>query len=202
MEMLVRDMLDISLIESDRLFLRPTRCDLVEICQQVLKVYTVGAGLELSFTSTEDVLEVEVDRERISQVLINLLFIARKCSPRGSPITVMLQQAGDEAVITVIDTEEMRPEETIPEPFAQIFSRTETANQAGTPANSSLGLYLTRKIVECHGGHVEVQNDRGMRCAFSIFLPLPEPAAAESAEDSKQTKKIPALFQPPQWLIS
>jgi FixJ family two-component response regulator len=202
MEMLVRDMLDISLIESDRLFLRPMRCDLVEICQQVLKAYTVGAGLALSFTSTEDSLEVEVDRERISQVLINLLFTARKCSPRGSPITVMLQQAGDEAVITVMDTEGIRPEETIPEPFAQIFSHTQEADQTGTPANSSLGLYLTRKIVERHGGRIEVQNDTGVRCAFSVFLPLPEPPAAESTEDSRQTKKIPALFQPPKWLIS
>jgi signal transduction histidine kinase len=201
MEMLVRDVLDISLIESDRLFLHPTRCDLVEVCQQVLKAYTVGIGLALSFTSTEESLEVEVDRERISQVLINLLFTARKCSPRGSPITVRLQQVEDEAVITVMDAGESMPEEKIPEPFAQLFSRLEAADHTGEPAKSSLGLYLTQKIVERHGGRVEVHNDTGTRCAFSVILPLPA-LAPESTDDSKPTRKIPALFQPPEWLIS
>jgi signal transduction histidine kinase len=201
MEMLVRDVLDISLIESDRLFLHRTRCDLVEVCQQVLKAYTVGAGLALSFTSSEESLEVEVDRERISQVLINLLFTARKCSPRGSPITVRLQQVEDEAVIIVMDAGESMPEEKIAEPFAQFFSRLQAADQTGAPAQSSLGLYLTQKIVEHHGGRVEGQNETGTRCAFSVILPLPA-LAPESTDESKQTRKIPALFQPPEWLIS
>ncbi len=93
------------------------------------------------------------------------------------------------------------PEEKIPEPFAQLFSRLEAADQTGAPAKSSLGLYLTQKIVEQHGGRVEVHNDTGTRCAFSVILPLPA-LAPESTDDSKPTRKIPALFQPPEWLIS
>lgn len=202
MEMLVRDVLDSSLIESDRLFLHPTRCDLIELCQHVLQAYTIGAGLALSFTSTEGSLEVEVDRDRISQVLINLLFTARKCSSRGSPITVMLQRVGDEAVITVTDTGERVPEEMILESFTQFYSNVAAADQTSTPAKGGLGLYLAQKIVAHHGGRIEVQTDTGAGCAFSVILPLPAPAAAESTGDSRQTRKLPTPFQPPKWLIS
>jgi len=202
MEMLVRDVLDISLIESDRLFLHPTRCDLIELCQQVLHAYTVGAGLALSFTSTEESLEVEVDRDRLCQALIALLFTARKCSPRGSPITVMLQQVGDEAVITVTDTGESVPEQTISESFTQFYANRGAADQTGALDQGGLGLHLARKIVERRGGRVEVQNDAGAGCAFSVILPLPVLATAELTVDSRQSGKQSAPFQPPQWLIS
>lgn len=202
MEMLVRDTLDISLIESNRLFLHLTRCDLIELCQQVLHAYTIGAGLALSFTSTEESLEVEVDHDRISQVLINLLFTARKCSPRGSPITVMLQQNGDEAIITVADAGEKVSEETIEGPFTEFYANGAAAAQAWASARGSLGLYLAQKIVEQHGGRIEVQNDADAGCAFSVLLPLPVSEIAEPADDSRQTEKQAAFFQPPQWLIS
>ena len=202
MEMLVRDTLDISLIESNRLFLHLTRCDLIELCQQVLHAYTIGAGLALSFTSTEKSLEVEVDHDRISQVLINLLFTARKCSPRGSPITVMLQQEGDEAIITVADAGEKVPEEALAESLTEFYANGVAAAQAWASARGSLGLYLAQKIVEQHGGRIEVQNDADAGCAFSVLLPLPVSETAESADDSRQTEKQAAFFQPPQWLIS
>jgi signal transduction histidine kinase len=200
-EMLVRDVLDSSLIESDRLYLHPTRCDLIELCQHVLQAYTMGAGLALSFTSTEESLEVEVDHDRISQVLINLLFTARKWSPRGSPITVMLQRVEDEAVITVTDTGESVPEETIRQSLPHCYSNV-AADQTGAPAKGGLGLYLAQKIVAHHNGHIEVQNDTGAGCALSVILPLPAMAAAESTGDSRQTRKLPTPFQPPKWLIS
>ncbi len=199
MEMLVREVLDISLVESDRLYLHPVRCDLVELCQQVLNAYTVGAGLELSFEFAQEAVEVEVDRDRISQVLINLLFTARKCSPRGSPITVTLQQSGDKAVVTVTTTGESAPEETV---VTQFYPQAETAAQTGTSSNGGLGLYLAQKIVEQHGGRIEVQNDEGVRSTFSVILPLSIEEAIEKIDDGPQTEKIPAPFQPPQWLIS
>lgn len=202
MEMLVRDTLDISLIEADRLFLHPTRCDLIELCQQVLYAYTVGAGLALSFTSTAESLEVEVDHDRISQALINLVFTARKCSPRGSPISVMVQQEGDEAVITVTDTEERASEEAIPGSFTAFYTNGKATAQAEATARGGLGLYLTQKIVEQHGGRIEVRNGMDASCAFSVFLPLPVSATTASADDDRHTEKTAAIFPPPRWLIS
>jgi signal transduction histidine kinase len=202
MEMLVRDTLDISLIESDRLYLHFTRCDLIELCQQVLQAYTVGAGLALSFTSTEESLEVEVDHDRISQALINLLFTARKCSPRGSPITVMLQQEGGEAVITVADTREGAAEEAIPRSFTEFYTNGKAAAQAEASAHGGLGLYLAQKIVEQHGGRIEVQNGMDAGFAFSVFLPLPVSETTTLVDNDRQTEKTAAIFPPPRWLIS
>ena len=77
---LVRDLLDCSLIKSGEFVLHPECCNLVELCQQVLEAYTAGAGLALTFDSDLEVIEVSVDRERISQVLIHLLSNARNGS--------------------------------------------------------------------------------------------------------------------------
>ncbi|MBV9690645.1 MAG: hybrid sensor histidine kinase/response regulator [Ktedonobacteraceae bacterium] len=195
-ELLVREVLDISCIESERLFFHPSRCDLVELCQQVLHAYTVGAGLALSFSSTEQSLEVEVDRDRISQVLINLLFTVRKCSSRGSPVAIMLQHVGDEAIVTLTERAESGPEQTIPQIFPQVYSSGEVPAQAG------LGLYLAQKLLEHHGGRIQMQQDTQTGWTFSLILPMPARASAEALGESRHTGKHPAPFHPPQWLIS
>ncbi|QBD76220.1 response regulator [Ktedonosporobacter rubrisoli] len=193
-EMLVRDMLDLSLIEANELQIHPTLCDLVEVCQQVLHAYTLGAGLELSFEAVQKSIPVEVDRDRISQVLINLLFAARKWSPRGSPIAILLQQTGDEAVISVHETEVDHNREDMPN-YLAYFSQYEAADrQAHNVSDQGVGLYLAQKIVEQHGGRLEMQETTaGKGQTFSIVLPL-------ASRESRQEQETP--FQPPRWLIS
>src|SRR5438105_3036627 len=78
MDALVRDLLDCSLIKSNEFILHSARCNLVELCQQVLDAYTAGAGLTLTFDCGGEPVEVDVDRDRMSQVLIHLLSNARK----------------------------------------------------------------------------------------------------------------------------
>src|SRR5438270_912849 len=70
MDALVRDLLDCSHIKSNELVLHAEHCNLAELCQEVLDVYTTGAGLTLTFEYNLEPVEVEVDRDRISQVLI------------------------------------------------------------------------------------------------------------------------------------
>src|SRR6266704_656856 len=92
MEVLVNDLLDSSLIETNMFVLHRKRCDLVELCRQLIDEYTAGYGPALTFEVPGEPIEVEVDADRISQVILNLLSNARKYSPKGSPITVTLQQ--------------------------------------------------------------------------------------------------------------
>lgn len=197
-EMLVRDMLDITLIEEHRLRLHCAPCNLVELCQQVLKAYTVGSGLELSFESKQETLVVEVDQDRISQALINLLFVARKHSLRGSPIAITLQYAQNEAIIQVNTTSENAGEETMPGIFARNYRYLDNAQQGNIPSDGSLALYLSQKIVEQHGGRVEVSNHTGN--IYALILPV----ATEQADKlrDEQEEHDASLFQPPQWLIS
>src|SRR5579859_6737954 len=103
MEVLVNDLLDASLIETNMFVLHRKRCNLVELCRQLLDEYTAGSGPALVFEVPGEPIEAEVDPDRISQVIINLLSNARKYSPKGYPITVTLQQEGFEAIISVRD---------------------------------------------------------------------------------------------------
>src|SRR5258708_9047339 len=103
MERLVQELLDASLIETNRFVLHRTRCDLVELCRNVLAEFTAGAGPMRTFEALGDPIEAEVDAERMSQVVLNLLLHARTSSPKGSPITLPLQQVGYEATLSVRD---------------------------------------------------------------------------------------------------
>jgi len=103
MEVLVNDLLDTSLIETNMFVLHRKRCDLVELCRHLINEYTAGAGPALTFECLGEPVEVEVDVDRISQVIINLLSNARKYSPKGSPITLTLEQAGYECIVSVRD---------------------------------------------------------------------------------------------------
>src|SRR6266853_327647 len=103
MEVLVNDLLDVSLVETNMFVLHRKRCDLVELCRHLLEEYTAGNGPTLRFEAPGEPIEAEVDPDRISQVMLNLLTNARKYSLKGYPITVTLEQAGFEAIISVRD---------------------------------------------------------------------------------------------------
>jgi len=200
MEALVRDVLDVSLIESTKLVLHPTPCNLVELCQHVLDAYTAGAGLALSFEVAAKSIEVEVDRDRMSQVLMTLLFHARKYTPKGSPITITLQQVEDKAIITVRDMG--LTEESIPRFFEQFSHAPEDESTAKKHSSAGLGLSLSQQIVERHGGSIEIQNTLETGRVLSVVLPLFTRIPTKHASNTTTEEHEAALFQPPQWLIS
>ena len=172
LEVLVTDLLDASLIETNRFVLHRKRCDLVELCRHVLQEYTAGEGPALRFEAPGAPIEAEVDPDRISQVLLNLLSNARKYSPKGDPITVTLHQAGFEASISVRDRGVGIPAEMLPHLF-EPYSRAPGAQvQAGAQAGVGLGLYIAWKLVERHAGHIHVQSVPGEGSVFSVVLPL------------------------------
>src|SRR5437868_2460071 len=196
---LVRDLLDCSLIKSGEFVLHPECCNLVELCQQVLEAYTAGAGLALTFDSDLEAIEVSVDRERINQVLIHLLSNARNGSLAGSPITITLHRAGDEAIISVHDMGRGIAEEQLPHIFEQFYRIPDAEIPAGARPGVGLGLYLSRYIVELHGGRIEVESSPGKGSTFSVVLPL---GIDQSEDEMKLTESEPSLFQTPQWLVS
>ncbi len=202
MDSLVRDLLDYALIQSDEFVLHPERCNLVELCQQVLDAYTAGAGLTLSFESDVQPVEVEMDRERISQVLIHLLSHARKYSPVGSPITIMLHHTNEEAIIEVRDSAIGMPQELFPHLFEPFYQIAKVEAPVGIHPNINLGPYLSYHIVERHGGRIEVQSIPGAGNTFSVILPLATHSTEEEANELISAGREPSLFQPPRWLVS
>lgn len=178
-EVLVRDTLDISLLTSNDFILHRSRCNLVEICQHVLNAYTAGAGIVLDFEVAGELpAEVEIDRDRISQVLINLIFNARRLSCGSSPIKVMLQQTRNEVNVTVREIEIPGP------PFEQFYPRPGAETQTQVDFDGGSGLFLSQQIVAKHEGHIEIQSSREVGNGFSMILPLvarePEQTGCES----------------------
>ena len=172
LEVLINDLLDASLIETNMFVIHRKRCDLVELCRHIIDEYTAGRVLSLKFEAPGKPIEAEVDPDRIGQILLNLLTNAHKHSPRGYPITVALEQAGFEAVISVRDMGGGISAEALPHIFEQFYRAPDGEEQACSPNGLGLGLYISRKLVERHAGHIDVQSVQGVGSIFSVTLPL------------------------------
>ena len=194
MEVLVNDLLDSSLIETNMFVLHRKRCNLVELCRHLIDEYTAGYGPALTFEVPGEPIEVEVDADRISQVVLNLLSNARKYSPKGSPITVTLQQAGYEATASVRDMGVGIPPETLPNIFEQFYRVPGVEVQDGPHTGLGLGLYISRKIVERHGGHIDVQSVPGQGSTFSIVLPMFVDPTAENTDAAQLAPHTQAVW--------
>lgn len=202
MEGLVHDVLDISLIETNRFVLHRTRCNLVELCQHLLAEYMANADFTLTFECRETLIEAELDRDRMSRVFSNLLSNARRFSPKGSPITIRLQKAGEKAIFIVRDMGGGIADDVLPHIFKPFYRLPDDEVEAGSRAALGLELYISQKIVERHGGHIEVQSIPGSGTTFSVVLPLSADPTAESGDDTPLAVPEPSLFPPPPWLVS
>ncbi len=194
METLVEDLLDVSSLETNLFVLHRERCDLVELCRHLMDEVTIGAGPIRTFEAVDEPLEAEVDANRISQVLLNLLSNARKYSQKGSPITVSLQQVGFETVISVRDMGVGIPSEMHSQIFEQYFRVPGIEVQNGASEGLGLGLYISRKIVERHGGHIDIESSPGQGSVFSIVLPVFIDPATDSMDAARLTRHTQAVW--------
>lgn len=183
MEILVNDLLNTSLLETGMFALHSSRCDLVTLCQDILEEYVMGTDLNVTFVAPDESLAVEVDVDRISQVLLNLLSNARKYSPPEASITLMLERAEDKCVIALQDHGVGIPAEQLPHIFERFYRVPSIEAQTGSNAGVGLGLYIAQKIVERHQGHIEVQSCPGEGSTFSVILPLAVGVPTSNQED-------------------
>ncbi len=194
MEVLVNDLLDVNLVETNMFVLHRKRCDLVELCRHLINEYTAGAGPALTFETLGESIEVEVDVDRISQVIINLLSNARKYSPKGTPITLTLEQAGYESIVSVRDIGVGIPAEMQSHIFEPFYRVPGIEIQTGSSVGLGLGLYISRKIVERHGGRIEVQSMPGEGSTFSIVLPLYIDPTADALDATRLAPHTQAIW--------
>lgn len=108
--------------------------------------------------------EVPVDENQMVQVITNLLHNAADSMPGGGAMTVRTRREGEEALLQVIDTGSGIPAEIMERLFSPFF--TTKANGTG------LGLAVTRKIIDDHGGRIDVRSQVGQGTTFTVFLPL------------------------------
>ena len=116
-------------------------------------------------------LHLRIDRDKIKQVLLNLISNSAKFAPEGTPISVRLLPEEMTVVIEVVDRGPGIPLEKMEQLF-QRFSRLEGTKQK---PGSGLGLYLSRLIVERHGGVIWADSEEGEGSTFAFRLPREAP---------------------------
>ena len=172
MDRLIKDLLDVSRIEADKLPLHLERCDLAKLCRQVSEEQTAASGRSISLLLVEEPVEVEIDAERIGQVLINLLSNALKYSKDECPITLHLSQEVDQALVSVHDEGVGIAPEALPYLFERFYRVPGTNVQSGSEMGLGLGLYICQTIISRHHGQIGVQSTPGQGSTFWFKLPL------------------------------
>lgn len=178
LNLLVQDMLDVARLQGGRLVVQRDPMDLAPVLREAHESFQEAArradvALDLAL---EGDLTLEADGQRVSQVLYNLLANALKFTPAGGRVAVAARRAGSEVVVEVCDTGVGLAQDQIArlfQPFSQVHDPTQR-----TRGGTGLGLYISRGIVEQHGGRIWAASDGpGKGAAFAFALPAPAPGA-------------------------
>jgi signal transduction histidine kinase len=176
---LINDLLDLSKVEAGRLDLEPAPVDvpaLVEGAMQMVAARASAAGVRLTVDIEPDVGVWRGDARRLHQILLNLLSNAVKFTPAGGDVRVRAAHAAGGLAIAVADTGVgIAPEQMqrLFAPFAQARSRG-LRGEEGT----GLGLALSRRLAELHGGRLQVDSAPGRGSTFTLWLPAQAPMEA------------------------
>ena len=167
------DILDVSKIESSSLKLSKTPMELNEVIQTVINDFDNGSKLERNknvkiFFQPKDSIIVYIDKDRIFQVLSNLLNNALKFTKNGT-VMININLDDDEknkvVKVTIQDTGIGITQELMP----NLFSKFVTSSYNGT----GLGLFISKGIIEAHGGKIWAENNsNGVGASFSFSLPI------------------------------
>ncbi len=170
---LVDDLLDISRIEAGCLELSLANLDVaqeIEDAIESLRTQFQEKQMTVSFTpSSECPGQVRADQLRFAQVTSNLLSNAYKYSPAGTSVTIAFSRQGDAVQIDVSDEGIGISQEDQAKLFAKFF-RVDNSFTRVT-SGSGLGLYITRRLVEAHGGRIWVVSKEGQGTTFSCLWP-------------------------------
>jgi len=171
---LINQVLDIEKIQSDPASLRSEKVDFVEIARRAtigMEQLFAEKKIQCEFRSSAKELTVNGDRDRLTQVVVNLLSNALKfCEPATGRIEVVLRASGSNVLLSVSDNGPgiaTAAQKIIFEKFTQVHSR-----EQGKPQGTGLGLFITKNIVEQHGGAIQVASEPGKGATFTVRLPL------------------------------
>jgi signal transduction histidine kinase len=166
LERLTRDLLDVAKIDGQSLKLSKEKFSISELIsvliQDYRKRFADGHDTVLEYESKESII-VEADKERITQVISNLLDNALKFTKNGRIVITTKKENDGKVAVSVQDTGTGMEPEIIPRLFTKFTSR----SQSGT----GLGLFISKSIVEAHGGEIWGKNNENEGATFSFTIP-------------------------------
>jgi len=187
---LIDELLEVSRITTGRIHLQREQINLngiVERAVETTRPLMSQRRHELTVSAAAEPIWLDADASRLEQVVVNLLTNAAKYTADGGHILLAVEQQGDEAVLRVRDTGVGIAPELLPRIF-DLFTQAERSldrSQGGL----GIGLCLVQRLVEMHGGKVEVASVLGQGSEFVVRLPaLPAPASPPASTVEEPTE--------------
>jgi signal transduction histidine kinase len=187
LEWLSTNLLDLSRIDAGIYPLDMRGGDLRDPVQAVVQALSEEAmrrGVGLDSMVPGDPVELRFDRERIVQLMTNLIGNALKFTPRGGAVSVRLEDEPGEVSLQVNDTGHGIPADELPHIFERFYRGTNTGDARAS--GSGLGLAIVRSIVEMHGGSIDLDSEVGRGTQVRILLPR----QTDAVEDAPSTEKV------------
>ena len=170
---LVEDLRTLSLADAGELPMQRERIAPRALLDRLAAAYAPQAAerqIVLDVSAAPDVPDVDVDPERMVQVLGNLVTNALRHTPAGGRIDLSAQARGTHVALAVADTGEGMPADVLPYVFERFYRGDPARSQQD--GESGLGLAIAKSIVEAHGGTIAVASTPGYGTIFTITLPI------------------------------
>lgn len=187
---LVNDMLNVSRIESGKLTVEPVPTDVCKLVSEVaaeMQARAAEVGVNLSYVQPASPLMANVDIDKIKEVVINLIGNSLKFTPKGGSVTITVDEnIKDFALVKVTDTGRGITSSDMPKLFKKFNMVGDGHLTKDQGQGTGLGLYLSKSLVELHGGRIWVESEgEGKGATFSFTLPLGNNSLSQQATQIK-----------------
>lgn len=180
---LIQDLLQLSQIENRQIVLRKGLLSARDEMADVLRLvaHTAEAKQQTVENRVPEGVRVYADRDRLRQILLNLLNNAIAYTPPGGRITLTGGEDEESTWLTVRDTGPGIPREHVSRIFERFYrvDKDRSRRSGGT----GLGLAIVKHLVDAHGGRIEVKSKPGKGTAFTVYLPKPEQTEPETGDE-------------------
>ncbi|HOE56799.1 MAG TPA: ATP-binding protein [Bacillota bacterium] len=180
MTRLVKDLLQLSKLDYDKMEWNMKNLDLLNMikdCVQKMEIAARQKNQSLSFEAVGELCEITGDKDRIEQVIINIISNAIKYTPDNGAIKVKAGRVDDKVEIRIADTGLGIPREDLPRLFERFYRVDKARSRA--MGGTGLGLSIARNIVEAHRGTIRIESEYGKGSEVIINLPCGEKDTAE-----------------------
>ncbi len=167
---LVSDLLDISRMQTGKLEFQRAAFDLDALISETVENVQVAAPTHRIRIQGKAEVQVFGDKDRIGQVVINLLTNAIKYSPQADRVVVHVSRDAEWAILRVQDFGIGIDEAHQRKIFERFYQVTDPEEK--TYPGLGIGLHISKEIIELHQGRIEVQSRKGQGATFSVFLPI------------------------------
>jgi signal transduction histidine kinase len=170
---LTTSFLDFARLESGRIQFNLTNVnikELLEYCIEIMQTRASEKDISIHLDISDESLEISADQDKIKQVILNLVSNAIKYNKTSGEIGITVKESPTNVVINVSDTGPGIPPESLPYLFNKFYRV--PGMEKMTPG-TGLGLSICKRIVDAHGGDIEVQSSLGNGSTFTVRLPKP-----------------------------